>query len=146
LVLAGTVESVSVVILPDLGPGAREDLWRRWPVELETPELLITEASPSNREAWERMVRRIRPRQVVVEDSGADRSGRGHRSSWHLDPSIQVHRVGDVEGIRVSRGRLEIGSRVPDPWGLPVDGGPNGVPGGTAGVTRRATGRGGTGG
>ncbi|MEN9733780.1 MAG: putative hydrolase [Verrucomicrobiota bacterium] len=146
LVLAGTVESVRVVILPDLGPGAREELWRRWPAELETPELLITEVSPSNREAWERMVRRIRPRQVVVEDSGADRSGQRLRSRWHLDPSIRVHRVGDVEGIRVSRGRLEIESRAQDPWGLPVDGNPNGVPGGTAGVTRRATGRGGTGG
>ena len=144
--LAGRVGSVRVVILPDLGPGAREDLWRRWPSGLDAPDLLITEVSRPNRKAWERLVGRIRPGQVVVEDSGAERPGRISRPWWRLDPCIRVHRVGEVDSIEVCQDRVEIRPRSRDPWELPVDGAPHAVPAGADGVTRRGIGRGGTGG
>lgn len=146
VVLAGWLGSVRVVILPDLGPGAREELWQQWPSGLDTPDLLITEVSRSNREAWERLVRRIRPGQVVVEESGIGPGRRTGGLGWRLDSSIRIHRVGEVDEIRVTQGRIEIRPRTRDRWELPVDGAPDAVPGAVAGVTRPANGRGGTGG
>lgn len=144
VVLAGRVGPARVVILPDLGPGAREDLWRRWPTALEAPDLLITEVSAANREAWERLVRRIRPGQVVVEDPGSG-VGRGNAGpGWRPDPSLAIHRVGELEGIWVTRSGIELQPRARDRWALPVDGDPDSGPAGAVGVTRRANGPAGT--
>ena len=130
VVLAGTLGGVRVVLLPDLGPAAREDLWRRWPAQLDRPDLLITEVSRPNREAWERMVQRIGPQEVVVDEPGSDRTGRSPGHGRTLERSIRVHPVGEVGVIRVDRGRVEIEPRVRDRWGLPVDGDPGKSPGG----------------
>jgi len=146
VVLAGRVGSARVVILPDLGPGAREDLWRRWPAGLAAPDLLITEVSAANRKAWERLVRRMRPGQVVVEESGTGVGRREGGRGWRPDSTFRIHRVGEVDGIRVTRSGIELQPRARDRWALPVDGAPDAVPGGVAGITRRANGRGGTGG
>ncbi len=112
LVLAGTIEGVSVVLAPELGLEGLRALAERWPSALNDPEILIAGVSEGNVASLQRWVGRVKPRWLLLTRNppmGSDRRdqrlrrvdfGLPDRTVW-LDPNRAA-------ALRVRNGNREL--------------------------------------
>ncbi len=100
----GELESIRILVLPDLGPESRRRLWERWPAELKSVDVVLAEVSEANEESWQNWRERLQPK-VSWITRVVGRSGPGQREQVRPRPRLDS----EAEGSEVVRLRLRSG-------------------------------------
>lgn len=107
----GEVESVRILVLPDLGPESRQRLWERWPAELNTVDVVLAEVSDANEVSWQSWRDRLQPKFSWVTRVG-DRTGLLSPERTRSRPRMDSEAVGtEVVKIRLRAGEIRVDYR-----------------------------------
>ncbi|MBN9691665.1 MAG: ComEC/Rec2 family competence protein [Verrucomicrobia bacterium] len=110
-VWVGELESVRILVLPDLGPEVRQRLWERWPAELDSVDVVLAEVSEANEVSWQSWRERLQPKFSWVTRVGehAQRIPVEKTRSW---PRLDSEAVGtEVVSIRLREGEIRVDLR-----------------------------------